>query len=87
MTMTFKTHFSRYANGETRISNPQWINADDFRDAAHRADYILCGLRGADPESRYEIASIDGQFRGIECAGALMFETAEELTARVADKA
>ena len=80
---TFKTTFSKYNNGQTRLSTPQWLSADDFASAWKLAQHMLHALQGADPDSQYSIACIDAQLRGIECNGARMFETTDELTERV----
>lgn len=85
--MQFKTTFHRYQNGQSRFSTPHFFNADDFDAALVMANMTLRGLRGADPDSRYEVASIECLgLRGEQCDGALMFETREELSARVAEK-
>jgi len=86
---TFKVLLRRYSdrNGENRISLPQWVRAASFAEAHRSAEFIISGLRGADPEAKFEIHSIaeDGVFTLI-CDGSLMFETAEELSARVAKR-
>jgi len=87
--ITHQVHFARYRKGETRISNPQWISGEDFSDIAGRARQMLIGMSGADPESAYTIASIAAEYHGsvINCDGGRMFETADELAARVASPA
>lgn len=84
MSMRFKVNFARYANGETRISVPQWLDAEDFAGAFKRASDMLFAMQQVDSESRYSIASIDAQYHGKECGGARMWETGEEMTTRLA---
>lgn len=83
MAQQFKVQFFRYKNGEARTSVPAWIGADDFNACATAATLMVLAMRGADPDATFEIASIDAQHRGIECNGARMWETVEELTERV----
>jgi hypothetical protein len=80
---TFKVNFSRYLNGKTRISSPQWIGGESLYEVAGKAELMLGAMRGADPESAFAVNSIDAQHHGEECNGARMWETAEELAARV----
>lgn len=87
MSIRFKVNFARYANGETRISTPQWLNAENFRFACERAEDMLYTMKEIDPQSIFTIASIDAQYHGKECGGARMFETSEEFSARLAAEA
>jgi len=82
--MSFLVKFTRYKDCERRISNAQFINADSFQDAAMKADYMLAGMRGSDPEARFEVERIeDRNSAGINCeGGSFMFETKEECTDR-----
>jgi hypothetical protein len=81
---TFKVHFSRYRDSEIRISAPHWLHSiSDFRDATAIASMMVTAMQGADPDSKYSIVSISTDVYGTQCNGARMFETAEELTARV----
>lgn len=88
--MEFEAKFARYnpKRGEVRLSSPQFFIAEDFRGAVKIAEAILTGLR-SDLERDYRIISINERgARGIDCSGGGvgMFETAEEFSARVAEK-
>lgn len=86
--LTFKVHFSRYRDGSLRISTPTWLHGlPSFRDASSMAEMMLRAMQGADPHSAYATVEISTQVHGTQCDGANMFETQEELTARLADKA
>lgn len=81
---TFKVLFSRYRNGETRIGTPHWLHSiADFRDATAMAHMMVTAMREADPDSRYDIVEISTDAHGIRCNGSRMFETVEELAARL----
>lgn len=82
----FKVTLHRYRNGEGRFSNAQFLAADDFDQALRIANAIITGLVGGDPASKYTVNSIEvaGQ-RGIECNGVGMFETLDEVEARLGD--
>lgn len=84
MSQQFKVTLSRYKDGEMRFSTPQWLHVADFDEALTHTNLIVMGLRAADPDSRYEVQGIEARWSGgTQCDGALMFETAAELTARV----
>lgn len=90
--MSFKVQFTRYCSkkGELRISAPQFIQADTFKQAHRRAEDILTGLKAADPAREFHIESIETRGisgRAVRCDGAEMFETQEELTERVREQA
>lgn len=85
MAISFKVHFTRYLNGERRISTPQYWSAESFVQAAKQAEIIAQAMRETDPYATFDVYSIymvgcHGKF----CDGATMWETAEELSARVA---
>lgn len=87
-TMQYRIRFHRYRNGQSRLSAPVWHNAVSFRAAVDYAEGMLYGMEQADPDSRFVIADIVAWgLRGEECDGAHLFETAEELSARVAEQA
>ena len=76
--------FHRYTPAESRISNPVFKSFESFADALDHAQGMIAGMEAADPASRFTIASIENHsLRGIDCSGGGLFETAEELTARV----
>lgn len=88
MSMQFKVIFQRYRtrDGDCRLSVPQFIHAEDFDRAHFHAGAVLFGMKSADTESRYSIASIEAVgLRGKECDGALMWETQAELVDRVGE--
>lgn len=75
--------------GETRISGIRHLNADTFDLAAARANDIIDGMRSADPDREYRIVHLlSYDYRGVDCTGGIFdFETREEMSARLADKA
>ena len=81
--MTVRIHFTRYRNGERRISTAVHGHADDIFGGLNKAQSMLEGLRQADPEGQYDIVSVEmAGFVGIRCGGSRWFETNEELAAR-----
>jgi hypothetical protein len=87
MTSQFKVHLHRYdpKRGESRKSGPIWVHARDFHDACEAAERYRYGAEAADPDRTYVVASVEHWgLRGEECKGARLFETAEELSERVA---
>lgn len=82
--ITASVVFTRYANGRRRISEPQPMSARDFADAVSRAQTVLIGMKAADPQSSFEIVSVEiSGYQGEVCKGAHMFETADEMSARL----
>lgn len=84
-TSTYKIILHRYVNGDSRFSNPIFYNAPSFDTALAHANAVVYGLAQGNPDHKYVVASIEhGGLRGDHCTGAGLFETAEELSARVA---
>lgn len=88
--LEFEAKFARYDSrkGESRLSSPQFFVAEDFRGAVKIAEAILTGLRG-DLDREYRLIDLKERGSGgIDCSGGGvgMFETAEEFSARVAEK-
>lgn len=83
----YKITLSRYKDGQRRLSTPQWVGATDFDDAVRRANMILIGARGIDPDADFDIHGVE-QYgsHGIQCDGVLLFETQEEFSARLQAK-
>lgn len=85
--MTALVIFTRYRCGDRRISEPQPMQVNDFADAVRVATVAVGAMKSADPESDFQIVSIAFEgYRGTPCRGARMWETAEELSARVGAK-
>lgn len=84
--MTALVTFTRYRLGDRRISEPQPMQVSGFIDAVRVATVAVDAMKNADPEADFQIVSIvfDG-YRGQVCKGARMWETAEELSARLAE--
>ena len=83
----YKITLSRYKDGQLRLSTPQWVVAVNFDDAVLRANMILIGARGIDPDADFAIHAVE-QYgsHGTQCDGVLLFETAEEFSARLQAK-
>jgi hypothetical protein len=84
----YLTRFHRYNsnNGQSRISGPVWINADNFAHAHALAETRRAGMSDADPSCEYAIITIDASrdYRGTDCeGGARLWETAQELSTRL----
>jgi hypothetical protein len=83
----FQVRFHRYdpRSSDARISGVQHINAENFHDAVLAADYMIAGMRGANPECKFEICHVlSYDYRGADCEGGIhMWETAAEMTDRI----
>lgn len=84
---SFQVRFTRY-NSKTRdrrISGTQHMHGS-FEEVYQRAQHMIAGMKAADPISDFHLVGIEThEFRGTDCeGGSLLFETAEELSARVA---
>lgn len=86
---TFQLKMHRYSSATgPRISGTQHISADDFAGAVEKAELIVRGMRSVDPVHDYKVISIlSHDYRGTDCEGGILpFETAEEMSARLAEK-
>ena len=87
---TWQLRVQRYSpqGGETRISGIRHINGDNFESAASRAKDIVAGMKAADPDREYRIVHLlSHDYRGVDCTGGIHdFETADEMSARLAEK-
>jgi hypothetical protein len=87
----FELIFSRYdgKRGQRRQSAPVFVPAAGFDAAVLRANDMLRGMANADQARDYKLASVAQ--RGLSgehgySAGADMFETQEEFSARLAER-
>lgn len=84
--------FSRYdsKSGEMRLSRRTFLYAETFGDAFGKGSLMVDGMREGDPEREYKIAEISVTrqlHRAVNCEGGIhLFETADELTVRLAAK-
>ena len=60
----FSVRFTRYKDGLRIISGPTVVHADDFNGAVTNANLILQGMRRADGNTDFEIASIHARLSG-----------------------
>jgi|TARA_Y100000310_G_C20563456_1_gene754250 hypothetical protein len=58
MTVQFQITLTRYKDGERRQSAPQFIQAEDFRQAMQFAEAMLTGCRMDDNAGEFGIAQI-----------------------------
>jgi len=86
--MIYQIRFHRYKNHQSRISGILHMNADNFRDAHDKAEMRMVGMKDADPDSTFSIVSIETHdARGESCEGGILtWETASEMSARIAAK-
>ncbi len=88
---TWQHRVSRYdpRTGRSRVSGIDHFEAADFPAAVARANDRVAGMKAADPECRFETCHLlSHDYRGEDCTGGIRpFETAEEMSERLAEKA
>ena len=88
---TWQYRIQQYRPGaaSARLSRVDHIAADDFSAAVRAVELIASGMRAADPTREYRIVHLlSHDYRGEDCSGGVyLFETAEEMTARLAEGA
>lgn len=88
---TWQYRIQRYdpAMARARLSRIDHVVADDFDAAVRAVSLLVAGMRAADPDRTYRVVHLlSHDYRGEDCSGGgRLFETAEELTARLAEGA
>jgi hypothetical protein len=83
--MQFKVQFHRYGNGQSRLSAPRFIHAEDFHAATLQAGLMRSAMGEVDLANSYVVASVETVgLRGDECH--MGWETAEEFSERARTK-
>ena len=92
MMITYQLRFTRYCpkKAERRLSGVMHVEAENFAAAVQRANDVVAGMVGCDPDREYAVMSVSTDaYHGVDCLGAgyMIWETPEEFSARVAAKA